>query len=169
MMEDFVAKYNNGNIVILLVGMKSGDRVYEIQGYGTAMDFMNNERCNKVMDAMYDDLHDGNYYASIHTFCTKTSSFLEKNPKFDSIMFSPLAQAGASLLIAVIVIGIFVMGSKGRMTAGARNYIDLSHSSVIGSFDRYTHTTVVRRQKPKDDDSGSSSGSSHSSGGGRSF
>ena len=39
-MEQFVASHSNKDVIILMVGMYPGDRIYEIQGYGTAQEML---------------------------------------------------------------------------------------------------------------------------------
>ena len=41
-MEQFVASHSNKDVIILMVGMYPGDRIYEIQGYGTAQEMLTN-------------------------------------------------------------------------------------------------------------------------------
>lgn len=83
-------------------------------------------------------------------------------------------------IIAAITVAIMAYNSGGKMTAGAGNYIDQSHSGLIGRRDDYLRTTVTRVRKPQNNNNGgggfnaggfrggvSGGGRSHSSGGGR--
>lgn len=173
MMEQFVAAEADKNVIILMIGMHPGDRIYEVQGYGTAQEMVNNKRCSKILDDMYDDMADGNYYSAIQTFCNQSYTYMGKPPKLDSIIFSPLFQLVICLIAGIVPVAIIAYNSGGRTTTGSHTYLDRNNSRIIGSFDRYTHTTVKRTHKPQNNSShgggGGGGGSSHSSGGGRSF
>lgn len=175
MMEQYVEEHpaDGNNIVILLIGMQPNDRIYEVQGYGTAQNMVNNSRAEKLLDDMYNDMKNGNYDDAGMIFCKHTEAYMKKNPKFDSIIFNSLLQLAVCFVIAASVIGFTAYNSGGRMTTNSHTYLDNANSGIIGSFDRYTHTTTKRTPKPRDTGSsggGSSGGSSsHSSGGGRSF
>jgi len=97
-----------------------------------------------------------------------------RHPRFDSIIFSPVFQLIICLIAGIAPVGVIAYNSGGRTTTNSHTYLDINNSRIIGSFDRYTHTTVKRTPKPRDNGSSGSSGSgggggSHSSGGGRSF
>ncbi len=171
-MEQFVLAHKNTNVIILMIGMYSGDRIYEIQGYGTAKNMITDKRCNKILDYMYDDMADEQYYSAIEKFCNRAYTYMGKPPKFDSLIFSSLIQFILCLVLAIVSVALAAYSSSGHTTTNSRTYLDKNNSKVIGRFDRYTHTTVTRRPKPKSQSaSGSvqSGSSSHSSGGGRSF
>ena len=171
-MEQFVASHSNKDVIILMVGMYPGDRIYEIQGYGTAQVMLTNKRCSKILDYMHSDMADGNYSDAVKTFCQKAYKYMGKPPKLDNIIFSPLFQLIICLVAGIVPVSVIAYNSGGRTTTNSNTYLDKNNSRVIGSFDRYTHTTVTRTPKPKNNTSssaGGGGGSSHSSGGGRSF
>lgn len=173
LMEQFVSARQETDVIILMVGMYPGDRIYEVQGYGTAQEMINNKRCSKILDYMYDDMAGGNYYNAIKTFCQKSYTYMGRPPLLDNPLFSPLIQLVICLATGIIVIVIIVYNSGGRTTTDSYTYLDQNNSRIIGHFDRYTHTTVTRTPKPKDtggsSGGGGGGGGSHSSGGGRSF
>lgn len=172
-MEQFVSVRQETDVILLMIGMCPGDRIYEIHGYGTAQYMITDKRCGKILDYMHSDMADGKYYSAIEKFCNKSYEYMGKSPKLDSMIFSPIIQLILCLIIGILPIAIMVHNSGGRMTADSRTYLDKNNSGVIGRFDRYTYTTVKRTPKPKQTNSngsGSSGGGrSHSSGGGRSF
>ncbi len=173
-MEQFVATYPEKNVIILMVGMHPGDRIYEVQGYGIAQEMINNKRCGKILDEMHSDMADGNYYSAMQTFCEKSYTYMGRHPRFDSIIFSPVFQLIICLIAGIAPVVVIAYNSGGRTTTNSHTYLDINNSRIIGSFDRYTHTTVKRTPKPRDNGGSGSSGSgggggSHSSGGGRSF
>lgn len=173
MMEQFVAAKPFKDVIILMAGMYPGDRIYEVQAYGIAQDMINNKRCSKILDYMYDDMSSGSYYSAMQVFCNKSYTYMGRPPKLDSIIFSPVFQLVICLISGIIIITIISYNSGGRTTTNSNTYLDINNSRIIGSFDRYTHTTIKRTQKPRNNSSGGSShsgsNSSHSSGGGRSF
>ena len=174
-MEMFVATHPDKNIIILMVGMCPGDRIYEVQGYGIAEEMVNNKRCGKILDDMHSDMADGNYYSAMQTFCKKSYTYMGRHPRLDNIIFSPVFQFIICLIAGIVPVAIIAYNSGGRTTVNSHTYLDINNSRVIGSFDRYTHTTVKRTAKPRDNgssgggSSGGGGGGSHSSGGGRSF
>ncbi|MCI9080209.1 MAG: TPM domain-containing protein [Lachnospiraceae bacterium] len=173
-MEMFVATHPQKNVIILMVGMHPGDRIYEIQGYGIAQEMINNKRCGKILDKMHDDMVDGNYYSAMQVFCKESRTYMGRHPRLDSIIFSPVFQFVICLIAGIIPVAVIAYNSGGRTTTNSHTYLDVNNSKVIGSFDKYTHTTVKRTPKPHDNSTsggGSSGGGggSHSSGGGRSF
>ncbi len=174
MMEQFVAAYPSKDVIILMTGMHPGDRIYEVQAYGAAQDMINNKRCGKILDYMYNDMSNGNYYSAMQVFCNKSYKYMGRPPKFDSIIFSPVFQLIMCLIAGIIPVTIIAYNSGGRTTTNSHTYLDINNSKIIGSFDRYTHTTIKRTPKPRNNSSSggggsSGGGSSHSSGGGRSF
>lgn len=174
-MEQFVAMYHEKDVIILMVGMCPGDRIYEVQGYGIAQEMINNKRCGKILDDMHSDMSDGNYYSAMQIFCQKSYTYLGRHPRFDSIIFSPVFQFVICLIAGIVPVAVIAYNSGGRTTVNSHTYLDINNSRVIGSFDRYTHTTVKRTPKPRDNgssgdgSSGGGGGGGHSSGGGRSF
>ena len=165
-MEMFVATHPDKNIIILMVGMCPGDRIYEVQGYGIAEEMVNNKRCGKILDDMHSDMANGNYYSAMQIFCQKSYTYMGRHPRLDNIIFSPVFQFIICLIAGIVPVAIIAYNSGGRTTVNSHTYLDINNSRVIGSFDRYTHTTVKRTAKPRDNDS---SGGSSSGGGGRSF
>lgn len=103
----------------------------------------------------------------------------------DSQLPSFLSNIWIQLLIAVVIgastVGIMAFNSGGRMTVTGYNYMDQSHSGLIGRRDDYIRTTVTRVRKPENNNNGgrggfnaggfrggvSAGGRSHSSGGGK--
>lgn len=172
-MESIISAQTNqtdeNNIVILLIGMKPNDRIYQIHGYGKGGRFLTNRRCNLILDDMYDDMHAGNYYQAANTFVRQTGDYLKRDPRFDTIPFSSLSQIIFCLILAACIIFALAYRSRGGSAAGSRTYLEQNSSKIPGRFERYTHTTTTRTVIPKSSSSGSGGGSSHSKGSGRSF
>lgn len=99
----------------------------------------------------------------------------------NSILSNFWFQLIVALAIGGIVVGAMAYSSGGRMTAGARDYLDSSRGGLIGRRDQYIRSTVTRWRKPQQNSSSggsrggfnaggfrggvSSGGRSHSSGG----
>ncbi len=136
---------------------------------------VNNKRCGKILDDMHSDMANGNYYSAMQIFCQKSYTYMGRHPRLDNIIFSPVFQFIICLIAGIVPVAIIAYNSGGRTTVNSHTYLDINNSRVIGSFDRYTHTTVKRTAKPRDNgssgggSSGGGGGGSHSSGGGRSF
>lgn len=108
----------------------------------------------------------------------------DKEELLNSLLLNFWFQLAVAFIIGGIVVGSLAYRSSGRMTAGARDYLDKSRQGLIGRRDQYIRSTVTRWRKPQQSSSsgnrsggrggfnsggfrgGSSSGGrSHSSGG----
>lgn len=160
------------NLVLLFVSVKEGGHVYQIFGYGKAETFMNADRCNSVMDLMHSDLKNKRYFNALKTFCEEVQRYMSKDPRFDSIVFHPLAHLIFALLVSAIIIFCMVKNTAGRNTTTVATYIDRNRSRLLGRIDHFTHMTVKRVKKSDNNSSRggrSGGGRSHSSGRARSF
>ncbi|CUH91866.1 TPM domain-containing protein [Herbinix luporum] len=85
----------------------------------------------------------------------------------DNILLNIWFQLFASFGIGGIVVGIMAYNSGGKMTAGARDYLDRSRQSLIGKKDHYVRTTVSKSRIPSQSSGsgGSSSRGGYNSGG----
>ncbi len=199
-LEDFYDAHETlGDCALLLLDINEEERRIEIQGYGEMEYIITDTRIDTIIDAMIDNLSSGEYYSALIQFPTLVKRYHDMgagsdarthtghdneiyNPyyyekeKENKIVHSCMLALPAALLIGGIGTGIFVYNSGGKMTSTYHNYMDESRQSLIGRYDRYTHTTRSERRKPQETHSGggghgggvSSGGSSHS-GGGRSF
>lgn len=159
------------DMVLLFVSIKEGGRVYQIFGYGKAETYLTHERCNKIMDHMQKDLSNKEYLSALTTFCEETQRYLGCHPRFDSFIFLALPQFGISLLLSILVIFLMLHSSTGRNSTTVNNYIDNSHSRLLGHIDHFTHMSVsrVKRSSNSSSSGGGGGGRSHSSGTPHSF
>ena len=127
-MEMFVATHPDKNIIILMVGMCPGDRIYEVQGYGIAEEMVNNKRCGKILDDMHSDMANGNYYSAMQTFCKKSYTYMGRHPRLDSIIFSPVFQFIICLIAGIVPVAIIAYNSGGRTTVNSHTYLDINNS-----------------------------------------
>lgn len=77
----------------------------------------------------------------------------------NNILFNAWFQLIASLIIGTIVVGILAYNSGGKMTAGARDYLDRSRSGIIAQKDLHVRTTVTKTSRPSSNSGSSRSGS----------
>ena len=113
---------------------------------------------------------------------TWPSNYNSSDNEAVSILSNMWVQLLIAAIIAAVVVAIMTYNSGGKMTAGAGNYIDQSHSGLIGRRDDYLQTTVTRVRKPQNNNTNSGGGGfnaggfrggvsgggrSHSSGGGK--
>ncbi len=168
--EAYAERIDASDKVILVIGMRPGDRVYVIQGYGTAQEYLNNTRADKVADHMQSDMRAGNYYAAAHTYIRETQSYLGRNPMLDNFVFKSYFQILICLAIGGIVLVIVISGRGGKMTADRKTYQDESAPGLIGHYDRYVRTTTTRTKRSSSSGGGGGGGGGgHSSSGGHSF
>ena len=158
--------------VILFVGFKPDDHVYMIDSFGSdrTVEYLSSERLSNVQDKMQEYMV-GHYFEDAFITYTKcVTSYMSKDPKFDTIFFKWYFH----LIIAVVIAGAVVFANMSSMKthsgADARTYLDQKNSKVIGAFDRYTHTTtqVIHHEKASSS-GGGGGGGGHASSGGRSF
>lgn len=169
-MEDFYAKQNINDCVLLLICFEADNRVSEIQGYGKAKEYLNSTRINKIFDKMESYLRSADYYDGCITYLTQSKHFLNKNPNKDGVFHQIWFQLILSFIIGGCVMGTLAYNSGGKITVSQSTYLDTKNSKLLAKRDRYIRTSVTKTKRPENNSSNNSSGgSSHSSGGGRSF
>lgn len=166
--ENFYDKMLYGDSVILLVDMYNRDVL--IQGYGLAEKSVNSSRIDVIIEKISPHLTDEEYNTAFQYYISKSAAYIKNGPLAKQIITNVYFQIVVSLVIGLIVVGIMVYNSGGKMTAGGNNYIDGNHSGLIGRRDDYIRTTVTRVRKPSQKSGGggiSAGGHSHSSGRGK--
>ncbi|TAH64220.1 MAG: hypothetical protein EWM47_13095, partial [Anaerolineaceae bacterium] len=83
----------------------------------------------------------------------------------NSILLDFWFQLFVALVIGGIVVGALAYRSSGRMTAGARDYLDRSRGGLIGRRDQYIRSTVTRWRKPQQNTSSGGSRGGFNAGG----
>lgn len=185
-----------GSSAILLLDINKNERRIEIQGYGEMEYIITDARIEDIIDAIFQDLKAGKYYKALAAFPSLVAQYSsigygedarqhtqQDNENYDPYYYKEkntsvyfLYCIPAALVIGAVVTGIMVMQSGGSTTTTFRSYMDEDRRSLIGRYDRYTHTTTSKRRKPKENSNhgggsggGVSSGGHSHSGGGRSF
>lgn len=82
-----------------------------------------------------------------------------KNERLDdNIFFNFGIQILISIGIGVIVVGVMLYNSGGKMTVGGNDYLDRRRQCLIGKRDQYIRTSVTKTRKPTQSSSSSSGG-----------
>lgn len=173
--------YNQGLIgedcVLILYGMDKEGRFLEIQGYGIAQKYINNNRIQKIIDDLIPIFREGREQDAFLEFANLVVYYMNREPKKDNLLYHPLLHLGVASLIGLIVIATMIGGSSGRMSVNQTTYMDATHSGVVARRDEYIRTSITKRRKPKEQSASSSgrsgggisSGGRSHSGGGRRF
>ncbi len=163
---------NEDNMVILFIGYKENDHVYQIDSYGSfASNYISSSRAKLIKsEHMQTYMVNGDFYNAELQFTDRVSYYLSQNPQFDTIFFKWWFQLIIAFVISGIIIAVMVSGAGGKVTTTSRTYLDGSHSKVLSGFERYTHTTVTRvKHESRSGGGGGGGGGGHSSSGGSSF
>lgn len=180
-----------GNAVLLLINMDPSDRGVEIQGYGDAEYYVNNDRIEYMLDDITPKLSDEDYYDAMVLYAKEAAYYMNEKKGVDTspatgtkgsgnyygessyagpsnyygrggnIFFNTWFQLALALLIGAIAVGVMAFQSGGRITVNNRTYLDEEHSRVVARRDDYIRTTVTRVKKPENNNGGG-----RSSGGG---
>jgi len=187
--DDF---YDNGGFgyggidgpgILYLIDMDN--RRMEISTAGTAITYFSDERIEMILDKVYNDVSDGNYYESGKTFI-KYVGLIMNLPPGEALPNQPITWVhvliclAAALIVGTIIVFVMLLPSLrgGKITVSGNNYFMDSATNVRNRQDIFVNKTVTRRriETPKNNGGGgggsttrtSSSGRTHG-GGGRSF
>ncbi|MGB8454325.1 MAG: TPM domain-containing protein [Anaerocolumna sp.] len=89
-LEDFYDEYGFGynqefgDAAIILVNMDRDDRGVEIQGYGNAEYYLNNDRIEYMLDDIAAMLSDGNYYNAMEEFAKQSAYYMNEEKGVDT-------------------------------------------------------------------------------------
>lgn len=89
----------------------------------------------------------------------------DKEAFMNSILINFWFQLVVAFIVGGIVVGALAYRSSGRMTAGARDYLDKSRGGLIGRRDQYIRSSVTRWRKPQQNTSSGGSRGGFNSGG----
>jgi len=186
--DDF---YDNGGFgfggpdgpgILYLIDMDN--RRMEISTAGTAITYFTDDRIETILDKVYNDVSDGNYFDSGKTFI-KYVGLIMNLPPGERIPNQPMTWVHvlicfvAALIIGSIIVLLMLLPSLrgGKITVSGNDYFVSSSANVKSRQDIFVNKTVTRRkiEPPKNNGGGggsstrtSSSGRTHG-GGGRSF
>lgn len=157
--------------ILVLINMNDADREIIIQSYGSIQDeYMTGERLQKVNDSMVDSFRNQEYKKGFDVCLSMLNKYSNSKADLDSPLFLSWVQLFIAMGIALVVLGVMVINSKGRVTTSQMTYLNAESSRVIGRHDHYIRTSYIRTKRETDSNhGGGSGGSSGVSGGGRSF
>ena len=160
---------DNGVIVMITLDNGRGSRDIHFSHFGKTMKTFTDEEREQIIDDVYSDLKNGDYYTALDKIADE---LLEKVPVNLKWYMLPLAII-IGLLIAILIMLMLKKKLKTvEMQRGAASYVRPGSMHVTASRDTYLYSTVSKTPRQTSSSSGGGSrsgGSSHSSGGGRSF
>lgn len=179
-MRDYADDYYdyNGyspNGMLFLIAME--EREMYISTAGTCIDAFTDDDIERVFDAIWDDVRDGEYASAFQNFVTECDCELEYYVNGEPF------ELGTTIIIALVVgfiiafIVVSVMKGKLKTVAfqkSANNYAKMETLKLTNSNELFLYRNVSRVLKPQNNNNNSSSthrsssGRSHG-GGGRSF
>lgn len=175
---------NDQNGSVLLLDMNQ--REIYISTSGNMIDYITDERLEEILDAIYDEMVDGDYFLAAQAYLEKTALFIkdgvpsnhyqvdEETGKITYYKTITPTEAIIALLIALgsALAFFIVVKSRYQLKSGTYRYPFMEHSKLNLSVkeDQLTNSFTTTRVIPKNTNhgSGGSSGGSttHSSGGG---
>lgn len=157
--------------ILVLINMNDAEREIIIQSYGSIQDeYMTGERLQKVNDSMVDSFKNQKYKKGFDVCLSMLNKYSNSKADLDSPIYLSWVQLLFAMAVALVVLCIMIINSKGRITTSQMTYLNAGASRVIGRHDHYIRTSYVRTKRETDSNSGGGSGgSSGVSGGGRSF
>lgn len=182
---------DNYSGVLLFRNTYEQDPYYNIYTFGKAQLYFDYNRLENVLDNIYDDIHNQNYYSGFSRYISEMTDYyddgipktmenytLDENgflkqlpPKYHPPILIALI---ISIVTTIIVMAILI--KKNKMVAKAtkaEEYLDKNSVQITNKVDQFisTHTTHYTTSSSSGSggfsSSGGSSGGGHSSGGGR--
>lgn len=171
---------------LLLINMQ--DREVYISTCGQTIRYLTDARIDRILDAIYTDLGEGNYAKAVNSFMEELDYYVglgipqnQYNQDENGVVspYKPPMSAGEkigiylliSLLIGGIVVGIMAAGNKGHATTNQNTYLENKALNILSRQDQHINTSVTH-VTINTNNGGSSSGggrsSTHTSSSGRS-
>lgn len=187
--NDFGLDYDKYSGVIIIRNVNSYNKYFNIYTFGDAQIYFPYERCEDILDTIYDDIHLENYLSGFGKFISECERYYKlgipyssKNKYVDDKGFVHtkyvIPYMGAvifSFIITIIIMIILI--SKNKMVKKAINadvYLDSNSVNYTKMEDRFinTHTTSYTISSSSGSGGGGgshigSSGGGHGGGGGR--
>lgn len=137
------------NLVILLVGTKKNDTIYQVTSYGKAKKYLTASRCRKLESNLKQRVAGGDYFDAFYDFCNDVSTALGHSPRSDAFPFRPIPQLLFSMLIAAGILFLMLRKNNSDKTVTANTYIDKKSSHLLGHLDHFLDVTVSRKELSK--------------------
>ncbi|AZP92310.1 TPM domain-containing protein [Enterococcus mundtii] len=186
--RDFADNYlrnaigNDQNGSVLLLDM--GQREIYISTSGNMIDYLTDRRIDSILDDVYDQMTNANYYAAAQAYLTKASTYVDEGVpgghyRIDEAtgkitrykVLTTVEIVIAVALAAILSIAFYMItASRYQLKSGTYKYPFREKASIklTNKTDRLTNSFVTTRHIPKAPPPGSGGGGSttHSSGGG---
>ena len=172
-LEDFYDEYGfgynkeHGDTALILINMDPSDRGVEIQAYGAAEDYIDDDRIEHILDDIVPLLSNREFFKASKLF-TKQAAYYMGNPSGyyveSNTLKTILIRAAISIVAGIIVVGIMAYNSSGKVTTTDRTYLDSGTSRLVAHHDTYIRTSTSKVRKPTQQSA--SGGGGRSSGGG---
>lgn len=177
--NDFGIEFENYSGTLFFRNTYEKDPYYDVYTFGDAQLYYDYDRLQVLLDGVYDNIHEGNYYAgfiryidyledfyrqgkSLKNYTVDEEGYLQKNytyPLPEFIVFSTI--------ITFIVMVILVR--KNKMIAKAeeaKDYLDPATSKITHKEDKFVSTYTTSYRITSSSSSGGSFGGSFGGGGG---
>jgi len=178
--NDFGMKYEHNSGVLLLRNNNPSDKYYHMSTSGDAQLYLNDDRIDRILDEIYNDIHNERYLQAFTSFVDKVDRYVKEGKpstaenyyidhdgnihRIKGKYHPPLTIAAfAGFVVALIIVLILVAKNKMvKKATRAEEYLNKDSINITRSEDKFlrSHTTSYTV---------SSSSGGHSSGGGHSF
>ena len=156
----------------VLLTIDIGGREVDLAGFGTAVQTLDSERVDLVLDRIIPEMRSGDYAEAFEETVITSSEYMEYRPGVnpESIFLKTWFHLIVALLLGGGIVGSMLYNAGGRVTTTPGTYVDRDHTRVRSQDDRFRNKTITRRKIPKNKDGGGfGGGGGGMTGGGRSF
>lgn len=168
---DIYGNYNVEAIVIIIDSNygNSYGRWVEISTYGSVGNVLSSNDCYNLTSP-FSSVGSGNLYNPTLTMITNMKSEIKTSLLMNKLIPHIIILV-ISLAVASLVVVSLIFNRGAQKTVSNYTYMDKNTGSILGRYDRYMRTTVVRtpRSSGGSGSGGRSGGGGRSSGGGRGF
>ncbi len=139
-----------GNAIILTINQ--AERELYIATFYQADRYIDADRQERIREKITPLFTGGNYFTAFESFLNTSYKYMGMKPGMnpDNLLFQTTFQLIASFSVALIVVGLMVYQSGGKVTVTANTYRNENTSKVLNKTDQYVRTTVSKRRKPSD-------------------
>lgn len=165
--KSFLGMYGNSynNCTILTIDLSS-NRYADISGQNDLKTKLDDSRRTKILKKIKSNLSNKDYVKAYTKYIKMVNRYQKIKPGInpDNIFLKIWFQLLISIITGMIIIGIMVYQSGGKMTANGQTYLNRERSKILRKDDYYirTHTTRTKRETNSNNDS---PGGGYSSGG----
>lgn len=169
---------NNGSALVI----DMSQRKFHVSTSGNMIDYLTDSRLDKLLDAVFDQMAEGNYYQAALVYLQKAAGFVEAGVPADHYridrdtgkityykVMTPLEIAICLAIAAVISIAFFIIvKSRYQLKMGGYkfNYLEKSSIDLTQKEDRLVNSFVTTRRIPRPSNNGGGGGGGGFSGGG---